>query len=144
MPRDPNCVFCKIVAADLPAAAVYEDDAVLAFLDIGPLADGHLIVIPREHQERLSDLSAEIGARLGSTLPKMGRALLKVTGSAGFNVLLNQGGVAGQMVQHVHYHLIPRKEGDQLGYRWNAGKYAPGRAADLAAKLQDALARHDR
>ena len=143
MPLDPNCVFCKIVAAEIPAAVVYQDETVLAFLDVGPLAEGHLLVIPHEHVQRLTDLPPERCAQLASAFPRLGGALLKVTGCAGFNILANQGAVAGQVVPHLHFHMIPRKEGDQLGYRWNAGKYAPGRADALAASLQDALARHD-
>jgi len=142
MNRDPSCVFCKIVAAEIPAAVVYQDGNVLAFLDVGPLAEGHLLVIPHEHQQQLSDMPPQHCAQLASTLPLLGDVLLKVTGCAGFNILVNQGSAAGQVVPHVHFHIIPRKEGDQLGYRWNAGKYSPGRADELATKLQAALAAH--
>lgn len=143
MLRDPKCLFCKIVSVEIPAAVVYEDEDILSFLDIGPLADGHLLVIPREHCERLSDLTPERCAKLASILPVLGRAVLRVTRTAGFNVLVNQGGVAGQVIPHVHFHIIPRKENDQLGYRWNAGKYPSGRAAELAAAYQAALTSHD-
>ena len=141
MARDPDCIFCKIVSVEVPAAVVLEDDLVLAFLDIGPLAEGHLLVIPRRHAATLVDLPATDAARLGSVLPALGRALLEVTGASGFNVLINNGAVSGQIVNHVHAHLIPRQEGDQLGYRWNAGKYPAGRAQELALALQKAL--HD-
>lgn len=140
--RDSNCVFCKIVAVQIPAAVVYEDEDVLAFLDAGPLAEGHLLVIPRDHHERLTDLSAEKFSKLAATLPTLGRALLTVTGAPGLNILLNQGSVAGQVVPHVHFHLIPRKEADQLGYRWNVKKYPEGKPAVLAAAIQAALVHH--
>lgn len=140
--RDPNCIFCKIIAAEIPAAVIYEDDSILAFLDIGPLADGHLLVIPREHYTRLTDVPAERCAQITSALPLLGRAALEVTRAEGFNVLLNQGNVAGQAVPHIHFHIIPRKKDDQLGYRWNAGRYPEGRAAQLAAAYQTALAHH--
>lgn len=142
MSRDPNCVFCKIVAVQIPAAVVYEDEDVLAFLDVGPLAEGHLLVIPRDHYANLTDLSPGKCSKLAATFPFLGRALLAVTRAAGFNILVNQGTVAGQVVPHVHFHMIPRGDADQLGYRWNAGKYAPGRAAELAAKIQAALLCH--
>ena len=142
MSRDPNCVFCKIVAVQIPAAVVFEDEDVLAFLDVGPLAEGHLLVIPRDHHSRLTDLSPVTCSKLGATLPTLGRALLAVTRAAGFNILLNQGSEAGQVVPHVHFHLIPRTAGDQLGYRWNAGTYPQGRAAQLAAAIQAALVHH--
>jgi histidine triad (HIT) family protein len=74
-------------------------------------------------------------------LPRLGRALLEVTGAEGFNLLVNQGAAAGQSVSHLHVHLIPRKAGDGLGYRWNAGSYMEGRAAELANAYQDTLAR---
>ena len=139
MSSDPNCIFCKIIAAEVPAAVVYEDDSIVAFLDIGPLADGHLLVIPREHYTRLTDVPLESCAQIASVLPLLGRAALEVTKAEGFNVLLNQGAVAGQAVPHIHFHIIPRKKDDQLGYRWNAGKYAEGRAAQLATAYQVAL-----
>ena len=139
MQRDPACVFCKIVAKEIPAAIVYEDQSVLAFLDVGPLADGHLLLVPRAHYPLLVDLPAVDSARLGELLPAAGAALLEVAGASGFNVLINNGKIAGQVVPHVHLHLIPRREGDQLGYRWNAGSYPPGRADELARMYKQAL-----
>jgi histidine triad (HIT) family protein len=142
MARDPNCVFCKIVAGEIPAAVVYEDEAVFAFLDVGPLAEGHLLVIPRDHYARLAeDLPADQCALIVSKLPMLGRALREATGADGFNLLCNQGAVAGQEVPHVHFHLIPRKPGDGLGYRWNAGAYPEGRAQEVLAAYKGALAR---
>ena len=141
MSRDPDCVFCKIVAGDLPSSVVYEDRAVLAFLDINPLADGHLILIPREHYGQLSDITPEAFSRIAFCMPILGRTLVEIAGADGFNVLQNNGEVAGQVVPHVHFHLIPRRAGDGLGYRWNAGTYPPGRSAELAAAYQKALAR---
>ena len=142
MIRDPNCVFCKIVSADLPANVIYEDDSVIAFLDVAPLADGHLLLVPREHYAKLSDVPPQACANIGSTLPVLGRVLKEVTKCEGFNTLANEGRAAGQLVDHVHFHLIPRKANDGLGYRWNAGTYPAGRINELAAAFQKALARH--
>jgi histidine triad (HIT) family protein len=139
--REPNCIFCRIVAAEVPAAVVYEDDSVIAFLDVNPLADGHLLVVPRGHYARLTDTPPETLAELASVLAPLGRALLQVTGAEGFNLLQNNGRASGQVVEHVHFHLIPRKTGDGLGYRWNAGQYPPGRCNELATAFQKALAR---
>lgn len=141
MTREADCIFCKVVAVEIPAAVVYEDDALLAFLDINPLAEGHLLVAPRDHYPRLYDLPAELCARLSAVLPRFGRALLEVTGAAGFNVLQNNGEAAGQTVDHVHFHLIPRRAGDNLGYRWNAGPYPDGRASELVGRYQRVLAK---
>ena len=139
MPRDPDCIFCKVVAGEIPAGIVFENESAVAFLDIGPLAEGHLLVVPREHYTHVVDMPPAECGRLLATVPTLGRALLDVTGAQGFNVLLNNGRIAGQVVPHVHCHLIPRKPADDLGYRWNAGKYTSGRDGALAAAFQKAL-----
>jgi histidine triad (HIT) family protein len=82
MRRDSECIFCKVVAAQVPGFVVYEDQNTIAFLDVGPLAEGHLLVVPRAHYARLSDMPAQIAADLGSKLPLLGRALMKVTSAS--------------------------------------------------------------
>ena len=139
MPRDPNCVFCKIVAGEIPTQKVFETDCGLAFLDIGPLADGHLLWIPKEHYETLHEMPGERVSSLCAPLPRLGEAVKNVTGAAGYNVLQNNGRVAGQVVNHVHFHIIPRAEGDGLGYRWPANEYPRGRAEELTGQLRSAL-----
>jgi histidine triad (HIT) family protein len=136
---DPNCVFCKIVAGQIPSLRVYEDDLVLAFLDIGPLAEGHLLVIPKEHAERLEDMPSETLAHLARQLPTLARVVLRVTGAAGYNLLQNNGRVSGQEIPHVHFHIIPRVAADGLGYRWNVSKYPEGRGEEIRQKLLAAL-----
>ena len=142
MPRDPDCIFCKIASLQIPAAVVYENPMLLAFLDINPLAEGHLLVVPKDHYAHLVDVPPAACAELFSSVPTLGRALTDVTGAEGFNVLVNEGRVAGQVVPHVHCHLIPRKPVDDLGYRWNAGKYPPGRDTELADAFREALLEH--
>ena len=142
MQRDSNCMFCKVVSAEIPASVVYESETVIAFLDIGPLADGHLLVVPREHFSKLTDMPGVRCAQIAETIPQLGRALLQVTAAEGFNLLCNEGSVAGQTVEHVHFHLIPRRGGDGLGYRWNPGKYGPGRDVELAIAFQKTIAMH--
>jgi histidine triad (HIT) family protein len=134
-----DCVFCKIVAGQIPAFRVHEDDAILAFLDIGPLAEGHLLVIPKEHAERLEDMLPETLVHLAGQLPRLARAVLQVTGATGYNLLQNNGRVSGQVVPHVHFHIIPRSASDALGYRWPASKYPEGRAEELLQKLMAVL-----
>lgn len=141
MNTDPNCVFCKIVAGQIPALRVHEDEHVLAFLDIGPLAEGHLLIIPKEHAERLEEMNPEVLASLARQLPRLARAVLSVTQAAGYNLLQNNGRVSGQEVPHVHFHIIPRASGDGLGYRWLASSYPAGRSDELRQQLLDALAR---
>lgn len=139
MSRDTSCVFCRIVAGEIPSSVVFSDESCHAFLDIGPLAEGHLLVVPRNHYACLSEMPAEEAAGLAGHLPRLGRALRAATGAEGYNLLCNEGRVSGQEVMHVHVHLIPRKKGDGLGYRWNAGTYPPGRMDDVQGRMKAAL-----
>ena len=109
------------------------------FLDVNPLSDGHLLLVPRDHYERLSEIPPPIAGELAEAIPRLGKALRAATKAEGYNVLLNEGAVAGQVVPHVHFHLIPRKSGDGLGYRWNAGAYQTGHAEKIAAAYKKAM-----
>jgi histidine triad (HIT) family protein len=111
----------------------------MAFLDIAPLAEGHLLLVPLEHYRRLDDMRPELVASVCSRLAELGSAVVRVTGAQGYNVLQNNGRVAGQVVEHVHFHVIPRKADDGLGYRWLAKSYAPGRDEQLRDLLRGAL-----
>lgn len=134
-------VFDKILAGDIPCHRVYEDEHVLAFLDIGPLADGHTLVIPKERRAKLHELSDESAAALGRVLPRIARAVLAATGATAYNVLQNNGAEAHQAVMHVHFHVIPRVGGRGLGIDWRPGELSPERAAELLAAMHAALAR---
>lgn len=134
-----DCVFCKIVAGQIPSLKVFEDNACLAFLDIGPLADGHLLLVPKKHFELITEMSEADVVAVARQIPRLTKAVLKATGAAGCNVLQNNGRVSGQLVPHVHFHLIPRREGDGLGYRWNATKYPEGKAQHVQQLLLEAL-----
>jgi len=134
-----SCVFCKIVAGVIPAWRVFEDEHSMAFLDINPLAPGHLLVIPRRHERFLWDLDAASAAGLASCLPLLTRAVMKATGAAGCNVLQSNGRVSGQLIEHVHFHIVPRREGDGLGFRWPARSYAAGEAEAMQHKILNAL-----
>ncbi|MDM8007199.1 MAG: HIT family protein [Phycisphaerae bacterium] len=138
---DPSCVFCKIVAGQIPCACVFQDDATFAFLDINPLAEGHLLVIPKRHIERLEQMPAESLMAVTRHLPMLGQAVMKVVGATAYSILQNNGRESGQDVPHVHFHIIPRRAADGLGYRWNASKYAPGRAEQVHQRLLAALKR---
>ncbi len=139
MSRDPECVFCKIVAGAIPALVVHEDETALAFLDVNPLAPGHVLLVPKDHYAALVDMPPETVGAMTRLLPQLGRAALAVTKAQGFNVLLNNGKVAGQVVEHVHFHVIPRRPDDALGYRWPAGKYAEGEAEQIHKGILQAL-----
>jgi len=114
-----NTIFTKILAGEIPCFRVYEDDHVLAFLDINPLSRGHTLVIPKEPAETLDQLSDESAAAVGRILPKISRAILQATGAVAFNVLQNNGATAHQAVLHVHFHIIPKyPDGSGLGIGW--------------------------
>ncbi len=131
-----DTIFTKILRGDIPCHKVYEDEHVLAFLDIGPLSYGHTLVIPKEPAATLDQLSDEASAAIGRVLPRLCRAIKTVTGVEQFNVLQNNGPMAHQAVFHVHFHIIPKPSVDQgLGIEWPAGKADPEEAAKLAAAL---------
>ena len=136
---DSPCIFCRIAKGEIPSMKVFEDDACLAFLDIGPLAEGHVLVVPKVHRERLEDMTPEEVMAVARHLPRLARAMLAATGAKAYNVLQNNGKAAQQLVGHVHFHIIPRKEGDALGYRWPASSYPPGRGEELRQKVVAAL-----
>ena len=130
-------IFTKILAGEIPCHRVYEDDKVIAFLDINPLSRGHVLVIPKEPAETLDQLSDDSAAAIGRVLPRLSRAVLAASGARHFNVLQNNGAPAHQAVFHVHFHIIPKFDDAGLEIEWNAGKLADGaeQAKAIAAKL---------
>ena len=133
-------IFTKIIRGDIPCHKVYEDDRVLAFLDIGPLSRGHTLVIPKEPAKTLDELSDESAAAIGRVLPRICRAVKKVTGCTAYNVLENNEAAAHQAVFHVHFHIIPKPDEKQgLGIRWPAGQLDSDDGAKLATELRDAV-----
>ncbi len=135
MAAAPDCIFCKIVSGAVPCHKLLESEQVLAFLDINPLADGHCVVIPKIHAERLDQLPAEQAAAVARVLGELGRRIIAAVAAEGFNVLQNNGACAGQVVPHVHFHIIPRRKGDGLGFRWNAKSSTPAALAALAQRI---------
>ena len=136
---DPNCIFCKIVTGEIPSAKVLETDEALAFLDVGPLAPGHVLLIPKRHMVRLDDMNASQAGSVLRHLPALGRAVREATGCEGYNVLQNNGRVAHQAVAHVHFHIIPRRQGDTFHFNWPAGKYPKGELETMLEKIRLAL-----
>jgi histidine triad (HIT) family protein len=131
-----DTIFSKIIAGEIPCHRVYEDDKVLAFLDISPLSAGHTLVIPKEPAVTLDQLSDESAAAIGRVLPRISRALVRATGAQAFNVLQNNGSIAHQAVQHVHFHIIPKfADGTGLGIGWPAGTLDAEEGAQLAAAI---------
>ena len=133
-------VFSKILRGDLPCFRVYEDDQVLAFLDVSPLSPGHTLVIPKESAATLDALSDDAAAAIGRVLPKLCRAVMKATGATAYNVLQNNGALAHQAVNHVHFHIIPKTDHDSgLGVGWPATSADPKKTQELARQVAAAL-----
>ncbi len=139
MNKDLDCLFCKIVAGEIPCCKVHEDDVSLAFMDIGPLGEGHVLLIPKSHFFTLDEMSADVAAGVLSNLPALVKAVVSAVGCEGVNVLQNNGSIAGQLVPHVHFHIIPRYAGDEFHFNWPAGSYAEGQMDSLAAKIRENL-----
>ncbi|MEK6957841.1 MAG: HIT family protein, partial [archaeon] len=111
---DENCIFCKIVSGQIPSTKIYEDENSLAFLDISPAANGHSLVISKKHYATLLDIPSTELKELILAVQKIGAATMKATNAQGFNVLQNNGAVSGQVIRHLHFHVIPRFENDSI------------------------------
>jgi histidine triad (HIT) family protein len=131
-----RCVFCKMVAGEIPVARVYEDEAVLAFLDVGPISDGHTLVIPKLHCRRIDDCEPQVLAELAARLGKIAGAVAAAMDADGYNVLSNNGSAAGQVVDHLHFHVIPRKAGDRVFTQWPSYKYRLGQTEEIVARIR--------
>ncbi len=135
-----DTVFGKIVRGEIPCNKVYEDEKVLAFLDISPLSEGHVLVVPKEPAETLDRLSDESAAAVGRVLPRLCRAVIAATGVREYNVLENNGPGAHQAIAHVHFHIIPKPNSREgLGVGWPARGLKPEAAVALARKITAAI-----
>jgi histidine triad (HIT) family protein len=133
-------IFSKILRGEIPCHKVYEDEHVLAFLDIFPLARGHVLVIPKQEVATVAELSDETAAAIGRVLPRLCRAVVKVSGASDYNILQNNGAPAHQAVLHVHFHIIPKPSQTQgLGIEWKASPLPKDDAPALLSEFRAAL-----
>lgn len=116
-----NCIFCKIVAGEIPCNKIYEDEELLSFLDINPANKGHVIIIPKKHKENLLEENPKIGENIVKISQKISKAIKEGLGAKSFNIVTNIGKEAGQEVFHTHIHLIPKYEGEETHF-WKAKK----------------------
>jgi histidine triad (HIT) family protein len=133
-----DCIFCKIIAGEIPAAKVYEDENVFAFLDISQVTKGHTLVIPKIHKKNLYELTPEIAGSLFQAVPKIANAIQAAYHPIGLNLLNNNGEIAGQSVFHFHIHLLPRYgKGDGFGAVWKThqSEYTFDELQDIAAAI---------
>ncbi len=134
-----SCLFCKIVAGDLPAHKLYEDERVLVFLDIQPGAPGHALVIPRAHATGFLDLDGATRDAIFSAAQRIAPALIEEVGAEGLNLHQSNGEAAGQVVFHFHLHLLPRRRGDGLCSPWVAGESSAEELSALAERVKARL-----
>ena len=135
--KDTNCIFCKIANGEIPSSTVYEDDDFRVILDLGPAAKGHALILPKVHFKDVCELDEAVAAKVLPLGAKIGAAMKKSLGCAGFNLVQNNGEAAGQTVFHFHMHVIPRYEGGPEMVTWVPGK--DEELAETAAKIREAL-----
>lgn len=133
-----DCIFCKIIDGSLPSHIVYENDKVMAFFDILPISNGHTIIAPKKHIADMENLSDEELSAMSLVIKKVGKAIMDSLGVKGYSVFLDNKSAANQHVPHVHFHLVPRAEGDGLE-RWPQGGYSEGEAEEYLKKIKSYL-----
>lgn len=137
-----DCIFCKIVAGEIPSAKVYEDEDVYAFLDLSQVAKGHTLVIPKKHTRNLYDTPPEVASKLFAAVPKIANALKKAYHPVGMNLLNNNEAEANQSVFHLHLHLIPKyKVGEGFDVLWktNEDQYRPEDLQKIAKDISEKI-----
>ncbi|MEK3805793.1 HIT family protein [Bacillus sp. FSL H8-0547] len=137
-----GCIFCKIVNGEIPSAKVFENEHVVAFLDISQVTKGHTLVIPKVHKENIYELTPDIARNVFETVPKIANAIKEQFQPVGMNILNNNGEKAGQSVFHYHIHLIPRYgKGDGFGAVWktHTEEYTPDDLKQIASSIQEGL-----
>ena len=130
-----SCIFCRIIAGEIPSYKVYEDENCLAFLDIAPVNPGHTLVISKKHHANFEETPEDILCQVISAVKKVGRAIKDGLGVEGYNINVNNDPIAGQIIPHIHFHIIPRHLGDGLK-SWEQGKYKEGEAEGIVNKIK--------
>jgi histidine triad (HIT) family protein len=139
VPTDANCVFCKIVAGQLPSFKLLEDEATIAFMDINPVNPGHALAVAKGHWPTVDVIPADVLAAVARTAQKIAKASIAALKPAGVNLVQANGAAAGQSVPHLHIHIMPRRPGDDVSLNWEP---KPGDRAEIEAvcrKLKAAL-----
>ncbi len=137
--KKDDCIFCKIAAGEIPSATVYEDENFRAILDLGPAAKGHTLVIPKNHCDSLLDIDSETAAKALSVISKTANAVKDAMGCDGINVVQNNGEAAGQTVMHLHFHIIPRYNGDTVNIGWQPMKPSSDELDETAKLIKEKL-----
>lgn len=130
------CLFCKIVAGEIPSYKVYENDKVFAFLDIRPVHPGHTLIVPKNHCLNIEEATPETLFEIMSAVKIIGKLIKEKLGVPGYNLVVNNDPASGQVVPHLHFHVVPRYEGDDSSH-WKNREYEDGEADDTLKKLLD-------
>lgn len=131
-----NCIFCKIANGEIPSATLYEDEEFRVILDLGPASKGHALILPKVHAANVYELSDETAGRAMILAKHMAKKITDALNCDGFNIVQNNGEVAGQTVFHFHMHLIPRYIGDQVGLTWTPGSLSDEDKEEILAKIR--------
>ena len=134
-----DCIFCAIIAGEIPAAKVYEDEHVFAFMDIAPANPGHTLVIPKQHYRNIFDMSTEVGSKIMQAAIPLANAIRVALNPDGLNLFQSNEAAGFQTVFHFHLHLIPRWESDPLRLPWRPSEGDMEQINNIAAKIRDAL-----
>lgn len=137
--KDDNCIFCKLANGDIPSYTVYEDEDFRVILDLSPAADGHALILPKEHSTNVYELPDETAAKVFVLAKKIAMSMKESLQCDGINILQNNGKAAGQTVFHFHIHLIPRFEHDNVKITWKKGKVDEVQLKSLCEKIESAI-----
>ena len=130
-----DCIFCKIVKGEIPSTRVYEDQFILAFLDIMPASKGHCLVMPKNHYETFTEIPENELCDLIAVTQKISKAMSSALGNKGYNILINNDKTAGQLIPHAHMHIIPRFKGDRIRLSWSHRRYRGKELEDTKEKI---------
>ena len=136
-----DCIFCKIVRGEIPSSKIHEDDDVMVFLDIMPMMKGHALVIPKTHMSNIFEAPDESLAKLIAAIKKTCRAVKEAVNADGVNVIQSNGKAAAQIVEHLHFHIVPRKEGDRIKFEVPRDQYAEGEMDNYRDQISKAFER---
>ena len=135
--KDDNCIFCKLANKDIPTNIIYEDDRFTVILDASPATKGHALILPKNHAANIYELPDEDASAVFVLAKKLATKMTEILHCDGFNIVQNNGEVAGQTVFHFHMHLIPRYKGDKVGLGWKMGQLDNAQKEEILAKIRE-------
>ncbi len=135
--KDDNCIFCKIANGEIPSKTIYEDEKFRVILDLGPATKGHALILPKDHYANIYELPEEMAGNVMKLAKKMATQITEKLGCEGFNLVQNNGNLAGQTVYHFHLHLIPRYRADGQTIGWKPQEVSQEELEEVRAQIVD-------